>query len=1058
MVSKQRLTPHLETDLTQLNAWLQKAIAQPQAKLQLKLRGNILHVLCVTPAALERETTLLRLVQALLEEAFKTLLSDSYPNIYQLYFYSRSSQQSEPAWSAPVYLNRLEKHLVQLTEPLRPDLAGALLGESSEDATQALSNAIVLSNLSLARKGDPEAIARYLSQTLSRLGIGVWVSIRAIPGQGQPLARAVTAHHDDPDHPAVAPGAIPRLWILCEAAYSPDPNLVAEPTAQQLRHLKLTQFQDAVILVQVQGEHQPDWVLRVDLTPREEMLRDWARWGDAEAIACLVEQTLAPLAIATRTELKSTSLHILCQSTEASSPAVPQQAVVVEALTALLSGLAPQGIFRALVYGQDVHQDAPDWIHCLDLPAQEHPALAASTAILAQQGDLPALAFTLTRKLNPHLENKLATGGIRVQLLVKDKLLHVMLEAPVCPPQRLATRHLAPYLRQLDLEGIEGIRLYGRRAGQKQPTWHYGKDFQSRDRVVPKAVPEFAASEAYLGDLLATSDQAIDFSEEDTESLWAALYDSWQQIGLTARNLLFQTQLFEPSHDVLATETPQLPATSSPKVALVWGTVGLLLVLQTDWLLGQILNPPRHPAAAEAMPPLPDLALSAEPEPLPTPPAEEALVDDEWAEIKFGRQADEPPPESLAADGFIDFGGGETFSEENLAAGSEADRLLVTPNTLLSQSPFPSFRSQQLDEKLALYYQRLQASGPPEVLVVGSSRALRGVDPAALERSLQALGYSDVNIFNFGVNGSTAQVVDFTIRQLLQPDQLPKLIVWADGARAFNSGRVDVTYNGITASEGYRQLQIGTLLPDTAEPDLATSEATDTAELAPPRVSVTSLRESYQTVDRWLSQQFAQLSAAHSDREQLKTQLQQLFAQWDPPLLAALSVAETDENPDNLDDPMALPDDTDLLDFDGFLALTVRFNPATYYQDHARVPGNYDSDYEDFRLQGRQVQALENLLAFTQQQNIPVVFVNTPLTDEYLDPHRMTAETEFQRFMLELSASQNGFVFRDLGQLWPERYSYFSDPSHLNRYGAYQVSNRLAQDPMIPWPRPQIEP
>jgi hypothetical protein len=29
---------------------------------------------------------------------------------------------------------------------------------------------------------------------------------------------------------------------------------------------------------------------------------------------------------------------------------------------------------------------------------------------------------------------------------------------------------------------------------------------------------------------------------------------------------------------------------------------------------------------------------------------------------------------------------------------------------------------------------------------------------------------------------------------------------------------------------------------------------------------------------------------------------------------------------------------------------------------------------------------------------------------------------------------------------------YFSDPSHLNRYGAYTVSNQLAQDPMIPWP------
>jgi hypothetical protein len=36
--------------------------------------------------------------------------------------------------------------------------------------------------------------------------------------------------------------------------------------------------------------------------------------------------------------------------------------------------------------------------------------------------------------------------------------------------------------------------------------------------------------------------------------------------------------------------------------------------------------------------------------------------------------------------------------------------------------------------------------------------------------------------------------------------------------------------------------------------------------------------------------------------------------------------------------------------------------------------------------------------------------------------------------------------------LWPEVRSSFSDPSHLNRYGAIKVSQRLAQDPMIPWP------
>lgn len=42
------------------------------------------------------------------------------------------------------------------------------------------------------------------------------------------------------------------------------------------------------------------------------------------------------------------------------------------------------------------------------------------------------------------------------------------------------------------------------------------------------------------------------------------------------------------------------------------------------------------------------------------------------------------------------------------------------------------------------------------------------------------------------------------LRQLLTPQQLPKLVIWADGARAFNSGRIDRTYETIASSDRYR--------------------------------------------------------------------------------------------------------------------------------------------------------------------------------------------------------------------------------------------------------------
>ncbi|NJN75278.1 MAG: hypothetical protein HC796_02225 [Synechococcaceae cyanobacterium RL_1_2] len=36
---------------------------------------------------------------------------------------------------------------------------------------------------------------------------------------------------------------------------------------------------------------------------------------------------------------------------------------------------------------------------------------------------------------------------------------------------------------------------------------------------------------------------------------------------------------------------------------------------------------------------------------------------------------------------------------------------------------------------------------------------------------------------------------------------------------------------------------------------------------------------------------------------------------------------------------------------------------------------------------------------------------------------------------------------------WQQKYELFSDPSHLNRYGAKQVALQLAQDPMLIWPQ-----
>ncbi|HEY9666702.1 MAG TPA: hypothetical protein V6C91_07845, partial [Coleofasciculaceae cyanobacterium] len=137
------------------------------------------------------------------------------------------------------------------------------------------------------------------------------------------------------------------------------------------------------------------------------------------------------------------------------------------------------------------------------------------------------------------------------------------------------------------------------------------------------------------------------------------------------------------------------------------------------------------------------------------------------------------------------------------------DIAIQKASTATSVLPFASFDNPMFDEQLLLYLSYVAAVGPPDILIVGSSRALVGVDPRQLQQALAKQGKRNLKIFNFGVNGATAQLVDFQLRQLLTRNQLPRLIIWADGLRALNNGRPDRTYNSMLASVGYQRLMAG---------------------------------------------------------------------------------------------------------------------------------------------------------------------------------------------------------------------------------------------------------
>lgn len=989
--------------------WVSKATGISTFGVKVRLQGNDLHIMCEGRECPQRWRTLSDLLRALQQTDLDVLTSIEQPAIYQVFVYGKKKGEKRAKWCHRVYLNQLDQHLEQVDQALLQD----------EEKSKQPGGALIVSNESLARQGHPEAIARYLSETLSPFGIAVQVKI---------IKQKSTENNQKNQN---------RLCIFCESSYSPDPSLIAEPVAQKLRYLKLSGYQDAVIASRVSGENKVAWVIRVDLTPSEVMLKEWARWGDVQALSRLLSETLSESKVVVEATLKESTLHIFCTPAPEAlfTASAPEKGLCLKFIRPLLEAIAPQGIVAATVYGQKTTDNKPLWVDWFSLPAKEHPALAISALELASSGEKDAIVFLLERLLNPDLDSRLKIGGIRVLLLSQGDLLHIMCDAPVCPARKQIASPVTEFVRQLKIPGIAGVRVYGRRAGNKEPFWHYSVDYQHRQHLEPEATPEFAPTSAKVQELLpSVIDQPV-LRPETVEEIYTFVTQVAEDWRASVRKILVATQLFT---DVKQSQEQTTDHHHGLRVALVWGTLGLLLTLQTDWILGKVISRsiPLTPTVASVSPKSPSTTSEAE---------------HKHTSVFFTSTKGEKSPQR--GDNIPNDSGltpADKTESRNLLASPLKPKATPTAILLATRShktgalltQIPTFNAQQLDEQLALYKQRLAKTGhPPDVLIVGSSRALRGIDPVALSKALTTQGSSSIDVFNFGINGATAQVVDFILRRVLQPAELPKLIVWADGSRAFNSGREDITFRAIATSPGYQHVLEKTLEKTTTDTinsiEQQTGNETTTGETQ-------QGNSSYKAVDEWLNQGVAALSASYQKRDNLKNLLKQQFNSL-PIISDATQPVNKKSSSINSEDA------SQAVDFDGFLPLSIRFQPATYYQKHTKVSGDYDNDYKSFRLEGDQDTAVQALLEFTQSQKITLVFVNMPLTAYYLDEIRSKYEQEFQQYMRRLADNPN-FIYRDLSLLYPKAIDYFSDPSHLNRYGAYKVSQKLGNDPMIPWP------
>jgi hypothetical protein len=162
-----------------LAQWVYGAIGQSGVRLRVRLGGNNLHILCESRQSLDAKTVVNCLLNALgSREAGEAFPIDPENPVYQIILYGRTVGHDRPDWIKQI----------RLKPPVTQGISTSQ--ETAETAAQTVTpeSELRVSHESLARSGSPEAISRYLSETLNSLGVRVKVLIQTLP--------EATAHQD----------------------------------------------------------------------------------------------------------------------------------------------------------------------------------------------------------------------------------------------------------------------------------------------------------------------------------------------------------------------------------------------------------------------------------------------------------------------------------------------------------------------------------------------------------------------------------------------------------------------------------------------------------------------------------------------------------------------------------------------------------------------------------------------------------------------------------------------------------------------------------------------
>ncbi len=91
-------------------------------------------------------------------------------------------------------------------------------------------------------------------------------------------------------------------------------------------------------------------------------------------------------------------------------------------------------------------------------------------------------------KIATAINHQVASSGVKVKLKWQDDYLGVLLESAITPDKNTIVTQVEQAVRDLDLDSIRRIRIYGRRIGQRLPSWQEDILLSSETDRDPQAI------------------------------------------------------------------------------------------------------------------------------------------------------------------------------------------------------------------------------------------------------------------------------------------------------------------------------------------------------------------------------------------------------------------------------------------------------------------------------------------------------------------------------------------------------------------------------------------